>query len=345
MRICVFGAGAVGGHLAVKLALGGHDVSVVARGEHLAAIRRGGLTLRVREKSLVGVVRASDRADELGPQDVVISTLKATGLTSLAQQAAPLLDPATTVVFAQNGIPWWYPIGLASARPAPPDLSRLDPGGLLAAAVAPQRVIGSVIFSSNQVVEPGVIVNDSPDSNFLIIGEPDDSQSPRVQQLRAALEQSGVSSPATTDIRKTLWGKLLMNLSGSTLCLLTEQPVGVLADNESLRQIFGRLVREGSAIATAHGVPIDATQSESDLLQRLGRIPGHRPSILQDYELGRPMEIDSIIMMPQAFGRVAGVATPTLDVIAALAATRAAARGAYYFFISGQTLLEAGRNA
>jgi 2-dehydropantoate 2-reductase len=345
MRICVFGAGAVGGNLAVRLSAAGHDVSVVARGEHLAAIRRNGLALVAGDQQIIGNVRAADRTDELGRQDVVVSTLKATGLAALAQQITPLLGADTPIVFAQNGIPWWYPIGLASDRPVPPDLSRLDPGGLLAAAVSRERVIGAVILSSNQVIEPGVIRNDSPNSNALVIGEPDDVESTRVAGLRVALEQAGIQSPRTDDIRKSLWNKLLMNLSASTLCLLTEQPVSVLANDAALREISARLMQEGAAIAAAHGMQFDATRSDADFMSRIGKIASHRPSILQDYELGRPMEIDSIILMPQLFGQAAGVATPTLDVVAALAARRAAARGSYYFFNIGQTLLASGKNA
>jgi 2-dehydropantoate 2-reductase len=155
MRICIFGAGAVGSHLAVRLALAGHDVCCVMRGPHLEAVKARGLVLRVGDAEFPARVKASDDPVTLGPQDLVISTLKATGVSSLATGLRPLLRDDTAVVFAQNGIPWWYDIGLAADHPPPPDLAFLDPGGRLRAAVAKEHIIGGVIFSSNEIVAPG----------------------------------------------------------------------------------------------------------------------------------------------------------------------------------------------
>src|SRR6201747_606611 len=174
MRICIFGAGAVGSHFAVRLALAGHDVSCVMRGPHLEAVKANGLTLRVADAEFSARVNASDDPAALGPQDFVISTLKATGLSSLATGLAPLLRDDTGIVFAQNGIPWWYDIGLAPDHPPAPDLGFLDPGGLLRAAIPKQRIIGGVIFSSNEIIAPGVAANLSPERNRLLIGECDD---------------------------------------------------------------------------------------------------------------------------------------------------------------------------
>src|SRR5215475_3539975 len=192
MRICVFGAGAIGGNFAARLAEAGNDVSVVARGAHLEAIRAKGLTLIAGDKKIVAKVKASDRPADLGPQDAVISTLKATALQDLAKSVEPLLGPDTPVVFAQNGIPWWYGHGLAKSRPAAPDLSRLDPGGALAKAVGLHRVLGGVISSPNTVVEPGVVHNEVPERNVLSVGEPDDRSSPRIEALRATLRAAGI---------------------------------------------------------------------------------------------------------------------------------------------------------
>src|ERR1700741_2143647 len=188
MRICIFGAGAVGSHFAVRLALAGHDVSCVIRGPHLAAIKGRGLTLPGGDAKFHAAVNASDDPAALGPQDLVISTLKATGVASLASGLKPLLGTDTPVVFAQNGIPWWYDIGFSADHPAPPVLSFRAPGGALRAAIPKERIIGGVIFSSNEVIEPGIVANLSPDRNMLLIGECDDRTSERIGKLRAALE-------------------------------------------------------------------------------------------------------------------------------------------------------------
>src|SRR3984957_7525876 len=159
MRICIFGAGAVGSHFAVRLALAGHDVACVMRGSHLAAVKANGLTLRVGDAEFSARVKASDDPAALGRQDLVISTLKANSLASLVTGLPPLLGDDTAIVFAQNGIPWWYDIGLAADHPPPPDLGFLDPGGRLRATVPMKRIIGGVIFSSNEVIAPGVAEN------------------------------------------------------------------------------------------------------------------------------------------------------------------------------------------
>src|SRR5256885_2625796 len=190
MRICIFGAGAVGSHFAVRLALAGHDVCCVMRGPHLEAVKATGLTLRVGDAEFSARVKASDDPATLGPQDLVISTLKANSLGSLVTGLPPLLRENTGIVFAQNGIPWWYDIGLPSDHPPPPDLSFLDPGGRLRTVVSRDRIIGGVIFSSNEVVEPGAVDNLSPDRNMLLLGECDDRPTEPIERLRAVLNQA-----------------------------------------------------------------------------------------------------------------------------------------------------------
>jgi hypothetical protein len=171
MRICIFGAGAVGSHFAVRLALAGHDVACVMRGSHLDAVKADGLTLRVGDAEFSVRVKASGDPAALGPQDLVISTLKANSLDGLVDGLPPLLAENTAVVFAQNGIPWWYDIGIAADHPPPPDLSFLDPGGRLRALVSKERIMGGVSFSSNEIAAPGIVVFASPDRTRLLIGE------------------------------------------------------------------------------------------------------------------------------------------------------------------------------
>jgi 2-dehydropantoate 2-reductase len=326
MKICVFGAGAIGGNFAARLAEAGNEVSVVARGAHLEAIRAKGLTLLAGDKKIVAKVRASDRPADLGPQDAVISTLKATALGDLAAGVTPLLGPDTPVVFAQNGIPWWYGSGLAKSRPEAPDLSRLDPGGALAKAIGLRRTLGGVITSPNHVIEPGVIHNEMPDRNGLWVAEIDDRPSERVDRLRAALSAAGIKSPATRDIRYEIWHKLMANLTGSTVCLILGQPATV-QKTPLVNRMARRAHAEALAVAEAHGVKLD---DHPDVRYGPKRVYfDHRPSILQDYDLGRPMEIESIVRAPIAFARSAGVDTPTLDAIEAVTVTLAAKKGLY----------------
>jgi 2-dehydropantoate 2-reductase len=322
MRICIFGAGAVGSHFAVRLAQAGHDVSCVMRGAHLAAVKSRGLTLRVGGTETNAKVTASDDPATLGPQDLVISTLKATGVASLATGLKPLLGAETPVIFAQNGIPWWYDIGLPASHPAVPDLAFLDPGGALRAAIPKERIIGGVIFSSNEVVEPGVVANISPDRNMLLIGECDDRASERIGKLRAVLEAASIASGPVAQIRETIWSKLLTNMSMSVLCLLTGQTARAVRDEPALQHVIPRLLEEANAVGQSC---IPAVKR----LSRTGPAPEHKPSILQDYELGRAMEIDVLVRAPAAFARSANLSTPLLDMLAGLAIQRARDKGLY----------------
>jgi 2-dehydropantoate 2-reductase len=320
MRICIFGAGAVGSHFAVRLALAGHEVSCVMRGAHLAAVKAKGLTLRVKGEEFSARVKASDDPADLGPQDFVISTLKANGLSSLVTGLPPLLRDDTGVVFAQNGIPWWYDIGLPADQPPPPDLAFLDPGGRLRAVVSKDRIIGGVIFSSNEIVEPGLVVNDSPERNMLLVGECDDRPSMRIERLRTALNEAGVQSPPAPRIREILWTKLTSNMSVSVLCLLTGKTARASADDPALRDVVPRMMDEAQAVGRC---------CYPEVTRRAGKAPDHKPSLLQDYERGRPMEIDALVKAPAAFARAAGLSTPMLDMLAGLAIRRAQDKGLY----------------
>jgi len=322
MRICIFGAGAVGSHFAVRLAQAGHDVSCVMRGPHHAAVKASGLTLRVGGNATNAKVKASDDPAALGPQDLVISTLKATGVASLATGLRPLLGADTPVIFAQNGIPWWYDIGLPAAHPATPNLSFLDPDGALRAAVPKERIIGGVIFSSNEVIEPGVVQNLSPDRNMFLIGECDDRASERIGQFRAAMEGASIASAPVAQIREMIWSKLLTNMSMSVLCLLTGQTARGVRDEPALQHVIPRLLDEANAVGQSCIPSVKR-------VTRTGPAPEHKPSILQDYELGRAMEIDALVRAPAAFARAANLSTPLLDMLAGLAIQRARDKGLY----------------
>jgi 2-dehydropantoate 2-reductase len=313
VRIGIYGAGAVGGNFAARLARAGHRVSIVARGEHLIAVRRDGLVLIAGEERLAAEVTASSDAAELGQQDLVIATLKAPALPDMAARIAPMLSAATPVVFAQNGIPWWYGDG-AGERLTVAELALLDPTRALRTRVGVARTIGAVVSSSNEIERPGVIRNSSPGRNQLTIGEVDDSASDRIVELRALLVAAGIASPPVSDIRQAVWTKLINNLRASLLSLLTDRTSREVFDDPVLRPIVDAIGAEAAAIAAASGV--DCT------IDPRPPAAGHPSSMLQDHRRGRSLEVEALLHLPLAFARAARVAAPTLATLAALVSAR-----------------------
>ncbi len=324
MRIAIYGLGAVGGYIGAKLAAAGHDVSAVARGATLAAVRQNGLVLERANGTLRQRITASDRPADLGPHDLVITTLKATHPAALADNLVPMLGPQTPVVFAQNGIPWWYGIGLSPTRPKPPALDHLDPGGRLK-SLAGGRVIGAVIMFASEMSEPGVARDTNPKTSALLVGEPDDSRSARIQSLRQMLDAAGIASPDVPDIRQAIWRKLMINMTASMLATLTGRKLAVVPADPRLRRLYLRAAREAVAIATAHGIDLASFNAEA----WLSAAPEHTPSISVDFQRSRPMEIDVMLETPLDFARSAGVDTPTLDAIAGLLTRQAIDKGLY----------------
>jgi 2-dehydropantoate 2-reductase len=330
MKIAVFGAGAVGGHVAARLGAGaeaaGIEVTAVARGAQLAAIREHGITLWIGEERHSTRIHATDRPETLGVQDVVFVALKSSVLPDAAPGLAPLIGPETGVVFAMNGIPWWYLYRCPETAVPRPDLSRLDPGGILERTVGLERVIGCMINSANEIVEPGVIRNSPGTLNKFTLGEPDGTLSRRIERIAAAFERAGVPAPISTTIRVDIWDKLLRNLSTSPICALTGEPIGVIGRHEELYALARALMDEGLAAARAHGIITEVTVERA-----YGRRPNspHKSSMLQDFERNRPPEIDGILTAVQAFARAAGVPTPHLDAATALVIEKARKMGLY----------------
>ena len=322
MRICIFGAGASGGHFAVRLARAGHDVSVIARGPHLAAIREGGLQLKAGSEVLSAKVTASDTPNDLGAQDLVIVATKATALPAIAPHIAPLVSKDTLVLFPQNGMTWWYPVGLPSQHPQPPAIPIFDLATPFLSAMRPDQVLGGIIYSANEVEAPGVIKNNSPAHNRLEFAPIVGSEPPAVAAIRQDFERAGILSPDPGDIRVALWTKLVNNMSGSAIGLATGSPSDGARKDPALSEIYCRVIREGLSIAAAHGYKLDL-----DPERMLARLLNHKASLLQDYEQGRPMEIAEIVLAPVAFARAAKISTPTLDTVAAIVTKLAKDRG------------------
>lgn len=324
MKVCVFGAGAIGGHLAGRLAKGGAEVSVVARGPHLEAIRAKGLLVRAPDGDIHAPVRASMDPAELGPQDAVIVTVKAPALPSVAAAIGPLLRPDTPVAFVMNGIPWWY----FHAQGGPQDgmrLPKVDPEDAVWNAVGPQRAIGGVVYSACTVTAPGEVLVESQRSR-VVLGEPDGARSPRAEALAGVLRDGGLAMEVSERIRDSVWAKLLLNLGSGPLGVLTGCAPGGFYAEEACREATRRILAEGTAIARAMGCTVNP-DAEGQI--RNGATSAHKASILQDLELGRPMEIDAIYGVPLDLARMMGVETPWLDVLVAMCRARSREAGLY----------------
>jgi 2-dehydropantoate 2-reductase len=324
MKICIYGPGAIGGHLAGRLAKGGAEVSVIARGAQLVAIRSRGLTVRTAEGDIHCQPQAAEHPAELGPQDAVVVCTKVPALPAVARAIAPLLDPDTPVTFVTNGIPWWY----FASHGGPQDGARVpevDPGDVVWNAIGPARAIGGVIYSACSVPEPGIVEVTSKTSK-LILGEPDGSRSDRALALAKAFKLGGIACSVSEDIRTDVWGKLLNNLSNGPICTLTRRNMRDTFRDQVIREAAVQVVREGLAIAAAMGRPVGG--AAEDRINLSVDIP-HKPSILQDLEAGRPMEVDALFQVPLRLARERGVPAPTLALVVALAAQAAEAAGLY----------------
>ena len=322
MKVCIYGAGAIGGHLGAKLAYSGVEVSLVARGPHLEAIRENGLRLRTTGGEIVARVPASDDPGELGQQDFVILTLKAHQASAAAVAMQPLLGPNTAIVTAMNGIPFWYFYGL-EGRWRDHRLNSVDPGGVLWDTLGPQRVIGCVVYSAAEVVEPGVIVHEYGERYAL--GEPDGSKSERVVAISKALSAAGLKAPVKTRIRDELWFKLWGNLSFNPISVLTLATLGEMAGDPGTRAVARAMMIEAQSIAEKLGVKFAMdVEKRMDLTRDVG---AHKPSTLQDLERGRPMEIDALVTAVQEMGALTETPTPSIDAILALVRQRARTAG------------------
>ena len=324
MKACVYGAGAIGGHLAARLAKGGADVSVVARGPNLAAIQANGIEVHAKDGRIHAAVQASADPAALGRQDVVIVTVKAPALPAVAASIEPLLGPDTRVVFAMNGIPWFYFHREGGAHDGM-RLDKLDPDGTLWQRIGPDRAVAGVVYSACTVISPGVIEVENARSR-LVLGEPDGSVSEPTQSLADALQAGGMTGEVSPRIRDTIWAKLLLNLGSGPLAVLTGCPPARYMAEPACQDAVRTILAEGTAIATALGCKV-APDVEGQV--RNGRQMTHTPSILQDLELGRPMEIDGIYGVPLDLARLYGVATPLLDLLVAMTSARAREAGLY----------------
>lgn len=327
MKICIFGAGAIGGYMGVMLKQGGADVTLIARGAHLEAIRRNGLTLLIDGGRLTREIPASDDPAEFGEQDVVIIALKAHQAWESAEAIAPLLGPETVVVTAQNGIPWWYFHGLKGPYEGM-RLESVDPGNRQWNAIGPERVIGATVYPATELSEPGVIRHIY--GNRFGLGEPDRKPSKRLGRLAATLEAGGLGVRIFDDIRDDIWLKLWGNLCFNPISALTRATLDVVATAPGTRSLARAMMEEAQTIGDRLGVVFRV-----DINRRIDGAAGvgpHRTSMLQDLERGRALEIDALLTSVQEMGRLVGVETPYIDAVLALVQQMGEVAGVYPVF-------------
>ncbi|WP_342361076.1 2-dehydropantoate 2-reductase [Terrarubrum flagellatum] len=314
MKICIFGAGAIGGYLAEGLSrVEGVDLSIVARGKHLAAIREKGLRLLIGDEERVCRPRATDDPSTLGPQDFVIVCLKAHQAWEAAEQMKPLLSAHTAVVTGQNGVPWWYAHGL-DGRFSEARFPSVDPDGRQWRVIGPERAIGCVVYPATEIIELGVIKHGYGDK--FALGEPDGTRSLRCERLANALIAAGFDAPVLDDIRSEIWLKLWGNLCFNPISALTRATLDVVAAEPGTRALSIAMMTEAKKIAELFGASFRV-----DIERRVNgaaRVGAHRTSMLQDLEHGRPLEIDALLTSVQEMGRFAGVETPYIDAVLGL---------------------------
>jgi len=326
MRFLIAGAGAIGGYIGACLARAGQDVTLFARGPHLRAIEERGLAVIGAGGDFQVHPNVTGDLAQAGPADVIVLGVKAHSLTQLAPLLQPLIGEDTTVVSTQNGIPWWYFPGGGSRLPEL-RLERVDPGGIIGAAIDPARVVGSIVYLATEIVEPGVIRH--TEGNRISLGEPDGSRSPRCRAIAEALIQAGLRCPVTTHIRQEIWAKLLGNVAFNPISALTRGTLAGMARDPGVRDIVRSIMTEVAAVANQLGVEIPIS-----IEQRIAgaeKVGEHKTSMLQDLEAGRPLELDAVVGAVVELGERLGIAMPhtrTVYACARLLEAAGARRGA-----------------
>ena len=315
--ICVFGAGAIGGYLAAKLELADTPVTIVARGPHLEAMQRDGLVLQSGGERAVTRPNAVPHGDAVGPQDYLLITLKAHSLEPALPQLAPLVGPGTTIVSAVNGVPWWYTYGL----PAPYGERRVrsvDPAGALWSALPPAQCLGCIVYPAATVPSPGVV--DHTYGDRFSLGEPGGERSERANTLSALMIAAGLKAPVRPRIRDELWVKLWGNMAFNPISALTTATLDVITSDPGSRGVARAMMLEGQAVGEALGIHFSLDVDKR--IAGAAEVGRHKTSMLQDLELGRPLEIEAILGAVVEMAAWVGVAAPISSAMLALVRQR-----------------------
>jgi 2-dehydropantoate 2-reductase len=318
MRICVVGAGAVGGVIGAWFSKAGHEVSLVARGAHLEAIRSRGLTLIAGDKPEVHPLRASSEPADFGVQDAVFICLKTHSIAAMLPRLKTLVGPDTIVIPAINGLPWWY-FYKEGGKLDGQSVACLDPSGTLFQALDPRHILGCVVHAAAQLAEPGVVRHTA--GREFVIGEPDRSKSARAERLVSAMNAAGFETTLSADIRVAIWTKLIGNLSYNPVAALALAQMNDIHGSEALLELIRAMMREGMQVAEAYGVRMPVTIDERIAIAK--KLAGAKISMHQDIEKRRPLEVDAIVGAVAELARRAAIATPMIDAVHALIAERA----------------------
>ena len=321
-RICIFGAGAIGGYVGARLAGKGEaEISLVARGAHLAAMTANGLTLKEADGSTLTVRPAvTDDPKQLGVQDFVILTLKSHAIAGVLDQIAPLIGKDTAILFGQNGVPWWYFYrqgGEFDGR----TIESVDPGGEIWRRLGPERALGCVIWQAAEIKAPGVVAHVYGER--MPLGEPSGEMSDRAKTLSRLLTAAGLKSPVRPNLRQEIWLKLWGNLSFNPVSVLTEGTLADLASDQGTRRVIRQMMEEARAVAAALGVSFAVDVDER--IDMAAKVGAHRTSMLQDVAAGRPTELDALLGAVIELAQITGIATPVLKLVYDLTRFRARA--------------------
>ena len=323
MKVCIVGAGAIGGFIGSRLAMAGHSVSAFARGATLQALRQHGWRLRQAGQVHTAPARASHHADELGGHDLVVLAVKSHSLPGVAPHVERLLGPHTWVLPAMNGVPWWFGRGVPALEGAP--LTSVDPGGVVSKAISFARVIGCAVYTSASTPEPGLVEHNT--GNTLVVGEPGGGASERVSRLARVLEQAGFDVALSADVRRDVWHKLWLNLTLNPVSALTGASTHRVLADPLVRDFCSAAMREASAVGARIGCEIDEQPEDRHaMMLELGSM---KPSMLQDVEAGRPLELDAIVGAVREIAQHLGVATPNIDALLGVTRLFARTRGLY----------------
>jgi len=324
MKICIYGAGAIGGWLGVRLARSGHEVSVVARGATLIALRQYGLRLQEGGRLVSVAVAASDQPEDLGVQELVVIAVKAPAMVEVARQVGPLLGPATVVLTAMNGVPWWFFQGFGGALQGT-ELKSVDAGGEIGRGIPAAAIVGGVVHASCLHPEPGLVQHHL--GNKLIVGEPSGRNTARLQALANALAGAGFEVVQSEQIQRDIWYKLWGNMSVNPISALTGATTDLLLDDDLVRAFISNIMLEAKEIGARIGIPIDQRPEDRHAITR--KLGAFKTSMLQDIESGRKVELDALLSAARELAQLTGIATPHTDALLGLARVQARVKGLY----------------